>query len=702
MRPSRHLIVVGVGVLVAFSSMSPGASESVRKQSQSATSANDSPSSPRNESRVSPVNGSAPSIDATPLDAVKFSAPVAHMDALTPDQRPDDGRVTRKTTALSNQPNATKPTTTKLSVLKPGVLKSQQVSQSSLASSRTTAVKMSEGNPTTIAQTTSTQPNLASPPATTPASSNTPNLAPPPTTSPLPQPTTPDPGPSKPLGPAKPGSAPDYLNPNPNPLSFPTKPSEVKLQGIQPITLQQAIELAVRNNRSLQVSRLQLERSRASLRQAQAASYPTLSVQSTISRSRSASSNRQNQNTALSSLLGVNNNADTISNTFSASATLSYDIFTSGKRPANIRAAEQQLRSDELQVEINQEQLRLDVASDYYNLQQGDESVRINQSAVRNNEFSLRDTEALERAGLGTRFDVLQAQVQLANSRQNLTNAIAQQEIYRRQLAQRLSITPGIDLAAADPVAVAGDWNLSLEESIILALKNRAELEQQLAQREQARQQRQAALADIRPTVTAQAQYSLSDVLDDSFPVGDGYAFSLGVNWNLFDGGAAIARARQAEANIAIAEQNFADQSNQIRFAVEQAYANLLSNFENIGTTTQGLDQARESLRLARLRFQAGVGTQTDVINAENALTQAEGNRVNAILGYNRALASLQRAITNLPIATGAKLPSTTVPSTIAPGSPTPSPATPGSPTPNSPTPNSTTPSPATPSPTTP
>ena len=58
---------------------------------------------------------------------------------------------------------------------------------------------------------------------------------------------------------------------------------------------------------------------------------------------------------------------------------------------------------------------------------------------------------------------------------------------------------------------------------------------------------------------------------------------------------------------------------------------------------------ARESLRLARLRFQAGVGIQSDVITAQADLTQAEGNRVTAILDYNRALISMQRAVSNLP-----------------------------------------------------
>ncbi|MBW4579556.1 MAG: TolC family protein [Tildeniella nuda ZEHNDER 1965/U140] len=660
MQPSRHLIVVGVGVLVAFGNAPPGLSEPLPSHS---------PAIPNADELLQPfsLQESTASVEAASLDQPRI--------------------VKSKIVPTEN---------IALTAIAPEF--SRRNAQTSVAQRTTAIAPSSKFNPSVaiipepkkavIAQTNpSTTPNLA------PLPSSSQQQAPTTTQPPL---STPDPGPSRPLGPAKPGIAPEYLNPDPNPLSFPTKPEEVKLRGIQPITLQQAIELAQRNNRSLQVTRLQLERSKAALRQSQAASFPTLSVQSTLSRSLSANSGR-NQNNALSELLGGSSNDESaISNAFSASATLSYDIFTSGQRPANIRAAERQLRSDELQVEISQEQLRLDVAGDYYNLQQSDESVRIQQSSVRNNEASLRDTQALERAGLGTRFDVLQSEVQLANSRQNLTNAIAQQQISRRQLAQRLSLSPAIDLAAADPVDVAGEWNLSLEESIVLALKNRAELEQQLVQREQAQQQRRAALAGLGPTVTAQAQYQLSDILDDDSRIGDGYAFQLGVNWNLYDGGASVAQAQQAEANIAIAEQNFADQSNQVRFAVEQGYANLLSNFENIGTTTRALGQAQEALRLARLRFQAGVGTSTDTINAENALTTAEGNRVNAIIGYNRSLATLERAVTHLPIPTGATTPSLASPPGGTPATPlVPSTTTPGTTPPTTPpgaTPSTTTP----------
>jgi OMF family outer membrane factor len=260
----------------------------------------------------------------------------------------------------------------------------------------------------------------------------------------------------------------------------------------------------------------------------------------------------------------------------------------------------------------------------------------------------LRDAEARERAGVGTRFDVLRARVQLANSEQDLTQSLSQQRIRRRELAQILNITQSVDVSAADEVEIAGLWELSLEESIIQAFQNRAELEQQLVQREINEQQRRAALAALGPQVSLFANYNVIDIFDDDQGLADGYALGARLQWNLYDGGAAKARAAQEEKNIEIAENRFTSQRNQIRTQVEQAYYNLQSNFRNIQTANIALDQAKESLRLARLRFQAGVGTQTEVLDAETELTRAENNRLQAIVRYNRALASMRRSITNL------------------------------------------------------
>ncbi|GAC1457591.1 MAG: hypothetical protein NVSMB70_01450 [Chamaesiphon sp.] len=307
------------------------------------------------------------------------------------------------------------------------------------------------------------------------------------------------------------------------------------------------------------------------------------------------------------------------------------------------------MRFNELDVERQSEQLRLDVTNDYYNLQQADAQVQIDQGAVREADRSVRDAQLLERAGLGTQFDILQAQVQQATANQNLARDRGQQRIARRQLVQLLSLAQTVEVTAADPIQPAGDWPLSLDQSVVLALKNRAELVQQLVQRNISQQQERLALAATKPQLSVFANLNTLNQFGTGIGPATGLAVGAQLQWDLYDGGAARARAAQQRANIAIAETTFADTRNQIRFQVEQAYFTLTSSRENIQTAALALQQATRSLELARLRFNAGVGTQTDVINAETNLTNARGNQLQAIINYNRGLASLERAVSNLP-----------------------------------------------------
>jgi len=444
-----------------------------------------------------------------------------------------------------------------------------------------------------------------------------------------------------PVQPTRPAPIPPSLDPSANPLQYPTKPSEVRVEQNQPLTLEQALEFARRNNQELQVALLQLERSQAGLKVARAALLPSVGLSAQVERSSSASSELQRR------LQNLPDDTDDPSTAFSGGAQFTYNLYTSGARSARIRQAKEQLRSQELDVERLSEEIRLNVATEYYNLQQADEQVRISRTAVANAEASLKDARALEQAGVGTRFDSLRTQVNLANSQQQLTNARSQQQIARRQLVTRLNLTQSGTISAADPVKLAGLWNQTLENSIVLAYQNRPELQQQLAQRNINKQQRREALAQLGPQVAIEANYNLLDQFNDSVGLTNGYSVALTASLNLFDGGASRAQAAQFKTDTEIAETQFSSTRNQIRFQVEQSYSQLQSNLENVQTSQAALNQARESLRLARLRFQAGVGTQLEVLDAENALTQAEGNRVNAILDYNRALASLQRAVTS-------------------------------------------------------
>ncbi len=428
---------------------------------------------------------------------------------------------------------------------------------------------------------------------------------------------------------------PDYLVPVPNPLLTPTQPEDVEIIGTQPLSLETAIELAYRNNEQLRITQLELERAAAGLRAELAQLLPTLDLSAGI------------QTGDQLSVSSIQANADETITIIRGGIRTEYDVGISGERAARIRAARDQVRLAELRVEQVRAELRLATIDEYYAVQEAIEDIRINQAFLEEAERNLRDTVLREEVGVGTRFDVLRADVQVANARQALTQSISQRQISQRRLASRLNVPPNIGLTTL-PVELAGTWPLSLEESIVLAYQNRAELEQFLVQREFNQEQRQIALARVRPNLGLFAEYNLQDVLSTGGVSDDAFTLGAQLSWRLYDGGAARARAEQAEKDVAIDESEFENARNQIRFEVEQAYFTLLANQENIDTASLAVEQAQEALELANLRFNAGVGTQLDVLSATRELTEAQGNLLTAVLEYNRALARLERAVSNL------------------------------------------------------
>jgi OMF family outer membrane factor len=454
--------------------------------------------------------------------------------------------------------------------------------------------------------------------------------------------------------------APNELNSSGNPLIFPTNPQEVDTTTRQPITLNQAIELALRNNKDFQASRIALERSEANLISARAALFPSLTTEFELSRDNSAGTELQNALTIQNARRNPTRDPITgdlippiLQGESTTNATgnvqLTYNIFSGGERSAQIEKAEKQVRSSRLQVEVTAEQTRFSATDSYYALQGTDAQVAIAQASVEDASQSLRDARLLEQAGLGTRFDVLRAEGDLATANEALTRAISDQRTARRRLVQILGVGQKVELTAADPITEAGEWTIPLENSIVQAYKNRAELEQQLLQVDIYEQDRFIALSSIQPKVDFLANYNYQNNFNDSVGIVDGYSFAARVRWTFFDGGRAFAEARRANRDMDSAQTEFAKQRDQIRFDVEESYYTLTSTKENITSTRTNVTRFEEALRLARLRFQAGVGTQTDVINAQRDLANARGRYLQAIIGYNQALNKIQRAVSNLP-----------------------------------------------------
>jgi outer membrane factor, OMF family len=331
---------------------------------------------------------------------------------------------------------------------------------------------------------------------------------------------------------------------------------------------------------------------------------------------------------------------------FNSSLSLNYSIYTGGRRDASIQSSQAEVKNSVLEVQRQLQRLRQLISSNYYDLQQTQALIAVADSSVQNLTENLRIIQLGEQAGIRTRFEVLQASVSLADAVQNQTQAKSLYTIAQRQLAQQLSLpnTTTVTLPSTSTPQKAGQWSLSLEETIVLALNNRVELSQTRLQRQITQFQRRIVASQLKPQVRSFVRLNLADDLEDRFLGAYGYSVGIQMNLSIFEGGSIRAQLRQFDKNIQIIDQQFNQLKESIRFEVEQAYFNLQTNSTNIDTANGALTQATESLRLAQVRRDAGVGTTLEVTRAQADLTQAQGNLIEAVLDYNRELVTLERA----------------------------------------------------------
>jgi outer membrane factor, OMF family len=330
---------------------------------------------------------------------------------------------------------------------------------------------------------------------------------------------------------------------------------------------------------------------------------------------------------------------------FNGSLSLTYNIYTGGQREASIQVSQVQVKNAVLEVQRQLQRLRQLVTSNYYDLQQTQALIAVANGSVTNLMENLRIIQLGEQAGIRTRFEVLQASVSLADAVQNQTQAKSLYTISRRQLAGQLNLpdTADVTLPTSGTPERAGQWPLSLEETIVLALNNRVELTQTRLQRQIVQLQKRIIASQLKPQVQSFVALNLADDLEDRFLGAYGYSVGVQMNLNVFEGGSVRAQLRQFDKNIEVIDQQFNQLKESVRFEVEQAYFTLQASATNIDTANGALTQATESLRLAQVRRDAGVGTTLEVTRAQADLTQAQGNLIRAILDYNRALVTLER-----------------------------------------------------------
>ena len=452
----------------------------------------------------------------------------------------------------------------------------------------------------------------------------------------------------------------------PPPLALPDQSGQVRIRELKPLTLAEVERLVEVNNPNLKAVASQVQQAKSALRAALSAWYPTLNLNANglpqyLSGERRSFDSGINLDPANrpdglnpDSALSSSGSRRTISSRWTAnfSAQLNWNLIDPARVPQISAARDNYERTQDTYL-IALRDLRLDAATAFFQLQRQDEQVRIGQQSVRASLLSLRDARARYQAGVATKLEVLEAETQLARDQQLLTTALGGQVNARRALAALMDLPQDISPTSATPARVLGLWEPSLQESIIAAYTFREELAQFLLDISINNSNANAALASVQPVLSIFNNFNtqrfqgevnaLPPVNDDANGWSFDNAVGLSARWNLFDGGRARAEYRRNKQAAEESRFNFASERDRIRLQVEESFYNLRDAQQNIRTTTREVLSSTEALRLARLRFQAGVTTQREVVDNQRDLTSAEVRYADAILDYNESLAELRR-----------------------------------------------------------
>jgi outer membrane protein TolC len=286
----------------------------------------------------------------------------------------------------------------------------------------------------------------------------------------------------------------------------------------------------------------------------------------------------------------------------------------------------------------------MDAAEAYANVLRATHLLNVADSGVQTLKTHERDVNDLREQGLVALNDVLAVQVALANATQDrirVANALDMaRAAYNRLLGRPLDAEVVID------EVVAVEKSGSLAQASEQALATRAELQALEHQMQALRRQADAARGASKPTVAITAGY---DHLQNPYLAHEGtWGVLLGVNWTLFDGGLARHQAGALDARSEAVADLRRDAASKIELQVRNAWLSVQESRSRIDAAQTAMAQADENLRVARDRYQSGVGTNTEVLDAETLRVRSLSNHYGAVYDNVVAVMRLRRSIGNL------------------------------------------------------
>jgi outer membrane protein len=406
------------------------------------------------------------------------------------------------------------------------------------------------------------------------------------------------------------------------------------------LDLGKAVRMALDNNSSVKISAAELDAAKAELDQAKGARWGSIDFNHYSGRSENYKATQTvpvygggNQ------VIGYHRTANNHTNTVS----ISVPIYTGGRLEGAIDQAKKNLDYYQYGMSSSYQTTRYNAEKGYYDVLQAANTVNLDKETVDRLDEHLKNTQAQFAVGVVAKADVLRSQVELVNAQQTLTQAENSYEVAVSSLnnviglptATRLNLSQGLEYKPND---------YTLDNCVTYAMANRPEIHQAEASVGMAKAAQKIANAGSLPQLSLGASNEWSN---DTFPGQDRDNWALGVTLtqNIWDYGVNAAKVREAKANVVKAQESYRQISDQVRLAVRTSYLSMREAEKRIKTTEVAVAQAEEDYRIAQLRYRAGVGTNTDVMDASVALTTAKNNYIQALYDYNTSTALLEQSM---------------------------------------------------------
>lgn len=400
------------------------------------------------------------------------------------------------------------------------------------------------------------------------------------------------------------------------------------------MTLEDSVRTALDNNYNIKQQEAEYDSAVWARHQARRSFGPTVNWQSTATK-----------------MGGKYYDSANLSRSFGNGLTLTMPIYTGGQLEGAIKAADLAMNANELGLELCKQQVKAATMSAYYQALQAKNQIKVAQDSVNTLTEHLKNVNAQYTVGTVAKSDVLGTQVQMANAEQNLINANNSYDVAIASLNNVMGLPTDTELNLTDSL----DYNvyeIPLEECTAYARSNRPDVlmaDYQVAIAEAGVQQ---AKAGYMPKVSAQASKSWagdspfgSDETDQRYGQNNNWTAGVVLSWDIWDNNVTQSKVNQSKAAVAKAEAAAENTRQSGDLEVRTAYLNLKAAEKSINTTQVAVDKAQEDYKIAQVRYAAGVGTNLDVMDAEEKLAQAQTNYYTALYNYNSSKAALDKAM---------------------------------------------------------